>query len=312
MARRTHVLAVDDDPLSLELIVELLGSGYEVSTAADGEEAWSLLESSSSVDVVVADRMMPRLGGLELLGRMKSHPRLRHLPVIIETAAADRDQVAEGIAAGATYYLTKPLDGALLESMVRAASADHARVRELLAEVRSSADAIRLLRHGRFAYRTPAEASGLGALLANSCPDPERVVVGLTELLVNAVEHGNLEVTYAEKGELMRTGRLREELEQRLASPVLGARIATVELDCRDDAVVFTISDQGGGFDPTPFLKIDPARAFDPNGRGIAIANLMSFDSLRYRDGGRVVEARLEEAAASATPGDAASEAPDD
>lgn len=293
MVSATRVLVVEDDPLSLELVVELLGDRYQVTTAENGEEAWSILVRDPGFDVVVADRMMPELGGLELLGRMQLHPQLRHVPVVIETAASDRDQIAEGIRAGAQYYLTKPLDGVLLESMVRAAAADRARVRELLSELSGSTDAVKLLREGRFGYRTPGEAAVLATLLARACPDPERVVVGLTELLANAVEHGNLEISYHLKGQLMRSGRLREELDRRLDFPEYRHRTAEVALDRDEVAITFTIRDQGPGFDPAPYLQIDPDRCFDPNGRGIAIANLVSFDRLEYRDGGRIAVASV-------------------
>lgn len=290
---------VEDDPLSRELISEYLESGpYEVATACDGVDAWHRLENDAGFDVVVLDLMMPRLGGLELLARMKGHARLHHVPVIVETAAADRADIAEGIRAGAHYYLTKPLDGSVLESMVRAAATDHDRVRQLLAEVRLGADAIRLLETGHFEFRTPEQATGLGALLAKACPDPERVVVGLTELLVNAVEHGNLEIDYELKGELLKVGRWTEEIRSRLEQPHLRDRAASVRLERSPSGLTFVIRDQGRGFDPRPYLAIDPQRCFDNHGRGIAIANLMSFDRLEYRDEGREVVAFLDSAPA--------------
>jgi len=289
---------VEDDPLSSELICEFLAEGpYEVVTAHDGEHAWRRLESEAGFDVVVLDRMMPRLGGLELLARMKEHPRLLHVPVIVETAAADQADIAEGIRAGAHYYLTKPLDGPVLESMVRAAATDHDRTRQLLAEVRLGADAISLLESGRFSFRTPEQATGLGAMLAKACPNPERVVVGLTELLVNAVEHGNLEIDYGLKGALLQAGGWMQEIHRRLELPSYRDRVATVHVDRRREELRFVIRDQGPGFDPRPFLHIDPQRCFDTHGRGIAIANLMSFDRLEYRDDGREVVAILDMAA---------------
>jgi CheY-like chemotaxis protein len=294
---RWRVLVVEDDPLSRELICEYLEAGpYEVVTACDGVEAWHRLEREVGFDVVVLDRMMPRLGGLELLARMKEHPRLHHLPVIVETAAADQADIAEGIRAGAHYYLTKPLDGLVLESMVRAAATDHDRVRQLLADVRLSADAIRLLETGHFSFRTPEQATGLGALLAKVCPDPERVVVGLTELLVNAVEHGNLEIDYELKGELLRDGRWAEEVRRRLEQPRFRERVATVRVERVAHRLTFVVRDQGPGFDARPFMVIDPQRCFDNHGRGIAIANLMSFDSLEYHDDGREAVASLSSA----------------
>ena len=120
------ILVVDDEPLNLEIIAEFLeGDAYRLEFAATGEEAWSLLEvPDSAYDLVVLDRMMPGMNGIELLKRIKADERLSHLPVIMQTAAAAPDQVREGLAAGAYYYLTKPYDPEALQTIVRAALDD--------------------------------------------------------------------------------------------------------------------------------------------------------------------------------------------
>jgi CheY-like chemotaxis protein len=295
MPHATRVLVVDDDSMTIELITEYLrGPRFEVVAAGDGAAAWSILErEGADLDVVLRDRMMPGIDGLEVLRRVKRHPRLANLPVIMQTALADSEDVVEGIAAGAFYYLTKPFDQDVLVTMVGAAAADHERYRELQREVRTQAGLLGLIRLVELEYRTPKEATDLGTLLAKACPDPERVVLGLSELLVNAVEHGNLGIGYADKSELTRSGTWEEEIARRLALPELAARVATVRLERDPDAVTITIRDQGQGFDPTPYLQIDPDRVFDSHGRGIALANLLSFDALEYRDGGRVAVATV-------------------
>jgi anti-sigma regulatory factor (Ser/Thr protein kinase) len=118
-------------------------------------------------------------------------------------------------------------------------------------------------------------------------------VVGLSELLINAVEHGNLEIGYKEKSELMRAGEWSEEIRRRLANERFATRVAVACFERDNDRVRITISDQGPGFDPSPYLLIDPGRVFDSHGRGIAIANLISFDNLQYRSGGREVVAAV-------------------
>jgi CheY-like chemotaxis protein len=291
----TKVLVVDDDPLAIELILEYLEDGdYDVETAYDGDEAWALLDAEPDrFDVVLLDRRMPRMDGMEVMARIKEHAGLRSLPVIIQTAAADREQIIEGINAGAYYYLTKPFEREIMVSMIRAAALDYARVRVLQAEVRTSAGMLGLMRTGVFEFSSPAEATDLGSFLAKACPDPERVVVGLSELLINAVEHGNLEISYKEKSELNRTGTWSGEIRRRLESPEYASRVATVCFERVANTVTISIRDQGRGFDPRPYLQIDPARVFDSHGRGIAIANLLSFDGLHYREGGREAVATI-------------------
>ena len=201
--------------------------------------------------------------------------------------------MVEGIDAGAYAYISKPVDADVLVSMVRSAAADWRHVQELNRHIRSDAETLTLARKAAFEYRSPDQAMGLGALLAKTCPDPDRVVMGLSELLVNSIEHGNLEIGYHTKSRLLQTQGWQEEIERRLALPDYADRSAVVEVERVPEGVVFTIRDQGSGFDPSKYLEIDPTRVFDAHGRGIAMAKLLSFDDLRYEEGGRCAVATV-------------------
>jgi CheY-like chemotaxis protein/anti-sigma regulatory factor (Ser/Thr protein kinase) len=286
---RVRVLLVEDDPGLREALAEILSSAeMDVVGAADGEEALALLKTTPVVfDTVVTDRLMPKMGGLELLRDIKTRRELALLPVVILTVAAEPHQMVEGIDAGAYAYIPKPVDADVLISIVRSAAADWRHVQELNRHIRSDADTLTLAEFARFSYRSPDQAMGLGVLLAKACPEPDRVVMGLSELLVNAIEHGNLEIGYDEKSRLLQSHGWQDEIERRLALPEFAGRVATVELDRSEDRLIFTISDEGSGFEPEPYLEIDPARVLDAHGRGIAMARLLSFDDLRYEDGGR-------------------------
>ena len=69
--------------------------------------------------------------------------------------------------------------------------------------------------------------------------------------------------------------------------------VATAVLERSPAGVRVTVRDQGKGFDPAPFLRVEPTRLFDTHGRGILMAKAMSFDELEYRDGGREVVATM-------------------
>lgn len=290
--REMTILVVDDSPADRALLLEYLGRmGYHVELAQDGVEAWEFL-SRESVDLILLDEVMPRMTGTELLRKIKQHPRLALVPVIFQSAANDRQQILEGIRAGAYYWLTKPYDAEMLQSIVEAAAEDRSRYKELLEEVRKGIDGMSLLRDATFVFRTIDEAHDLGTMLANSCPDPSKAVIGLTELLVNAVEHGNLGVTYAEKSQL-HPDELLAEISRRMTLEENRGKDVEVRFERRNGAVRFTISDQGDGFDWGPYLQIDPQRAFHTHGRGIAVANLLSFDTLEYVGKGNVVVATV-------------------
>jgi len=156
------------------------------------------------------------------------------------------------------------------------------------------AHSLQLLEGGRFSYRTLDEAKALASLVASAFPDPAKVGVGVRELLVNAVEHGNLGISYEEKSRLLETDRLEEEAARRLALPQYAERYATVEIVRRPGSISLVVKDQGEGFDWKPYLEFAPERAHDLHGRGIATARLMCFSKLEYRGKGNEVVATLD------------------
>ena len=103
-----RILAVDDTPENLEILrVRLEANGYEVATAADGEEG--LVQARElSPDLILLDIMMPKRDGISVVRELKGDPSLRMIPVILVTAKSDNRDVVEGLDAGGDDYLTKP------------------------------------------------------------------------------------------------------------------------------------------------------------------------------------------------------------
>lgn len=292
---KERVLVVDDEQLNLFIIEEFLAQeDIELEMHSNPLEAWASLSApDSDFSLVVLDRMMPELDGMELLRRMKREARFADIPVIMQTAASSPDQVREGLEAGAYYYLTKPYEPEALISIVRAA-----RLRSWLRPRRSSSaarleEAQALIQSVEYRFVTLDDISSLVSVLAGMCPVPDVVAPGLSDLMVNAVEHGNLGVTYQEKSLLKWEGDWEAEIKRRLALPQFAGRFAMVRAERSATAVTFTITDQGEGFEWQKFLTFDPDRAFDPNGRGIAMARMMSFAALEYQGRGNVVVAQV-------------------
>ena len=113
--------------------------------------------------------------------------------------------------------------------------------------------------------------------------------MGLSELLVNGVEHGNLGIDFAEKSRLREADRWESEVERRLALPENVCKAVRLRVLRDEERWVFEIADDGPGFDWRRFLDFDPERAFAPNGRGIALSRQLSFSSLTYIPPGNVV-----------------------
>jgi DNA-binding response OmpR family regulator len=290
-----RLLVVEDDPAGRELLVELLGEeGYAVECAADAEEAWQRLTGTGApIETILLDWVLPGRTGLDLLKQVKADERFDMIPVVFQTARAEREAMVAGIAAGAFYFVPKPLDPEMLLSIVGAAVDDHERYQSLQETLRRGVDAIATLDQGRFRLRTLPQATALATLLSQACPDPERRVIGLGELLVNAVEHGNLGITYAEKSAFRAGAEWYGEVERRLDLPENRDKFVEVEFDRRPEEIAITIADQGPGFRWEKYLTISPERVFESHGRGIAMANLMSFSRLEYHAPGNRVTAHI-------------------
>lgn len=286
-----RILLVDDEPLNLEILVEHLEPpAYQTVQAENGLAAWEILDADpDGFDAVLLDRMMPVMSGMELLAKLKDDDRFAALPVIMQTAAAAKEQVAEGLRQGAYYYLTKPFEREVLLAIVEAAL-EHRRYRLALSDDRLDPAA---LIEGEFRFRTLGEARSLASFLARACPRPDRTILGLTELMVNAVEHGNLGISYKDKSALNEQGAWRDEVERRLALPENAQRYASVRLDRQDRSITFTIVDRGAGFDWRGYLEMSPDRAFDSHGRGIAISRLLSFAVVEYSGNGNTLKATI-------------------
>ena len=84
-----------------------------------------------------------------------------------------------------------------------------------------------------------------------------------------------------------------EEVTRRLQLPEYRERVATASFERANGEIRFTVTDQGEGFAWQEYLEIDPKRAFDPNGRGIAMARQLSFSKLEYQGCGNKVQATV-------------------
>jgi len=289
------ILIVDDEPINLDIIcAHLENDNYKLVTANDGQEAWSLLESSpESFDTIILDRMMPTLDGMQLLANIKENEMMEHVPVVMQTAKAENQDVIEGLKAGAYYYLTKPYNGDVLKTIVRSAVNDRLHEKSLHESLRQGRQIFDLMTFGRFKIRNLLQCNLVASQVAHLCPQPHRVVTGISELLINALEHGNRRIGYDEKSKLMRSGMWQLEIERRLKSKQNSGGFIELEFNVHAESVQIRIRDQGQGFDWTPYMDFDPDRAFDPHGRGIAVARLSSFDDLEYIGEGNEVIATV-------------------
>ncbi len=290
--KNSRLLLIDDTPTALKLLSLMVETmGWQFDTAVDGVDALEKINAQPAdyYSVIVSDWMMPKMNGLELLKTLKTDPTRRHIPVIMRTALADNQSIKTGLEAGAFYYLTKPLDMSIVQSVIAAAIKDSSAHFSLRSELGKITRSFGLVKQARFSYKNLDEVRGLSTLIACLACNAEDVVVGLFELMVNAVEHGNLGITYDEKTALIDNERLSEEIAHRLTLDEYRDKAVTVDLNVTGDEVEVTIRDQGNGFDFANYLEFSMERALDNHGRGIMMANHSGFNSMEYLDGGRTV-----------------------
>lgn len=278
------VLVVDDEQINLFLVREFLArEPLHLDLQSDPLAAWALLAApDSDYALVLLDRLMPGLDGIEFLRRMKADPRLYRVPVIMQSGAASSDQVREGLQAGADRYLVKPYGPQDLISIIHDVLGQRAGERNGPDECREIVE---------YRFRTLKDINDLIPLLACLAASPDVVAPGLVELMLNAVEHGNLEITREQKTALQQADAWEAEIQRRLDLPEYRARFATVRVERRADEVDYTITDQGSGFDWRAHLELNEDPGASPNGRGIALARLISFSKLRFAGSGNCVVA---------------------
>jgi CheY-like chemotaxis protein len=115
-----HVLIVDDDVRNIFALTSVLeGHGMKISFAENGRDALALLEKDDSIDLVLMDVMMPEMDGYETTEKIRAMGPLRSLPIIALTAKAMKGDREKCIAAGASDYITKPVDTDQLLSLMR-------------------------------------------------------------------------------------------------------------------------------------------------------------------------------------------------
>lgn len=287
---QVRLLVVDDEEINRDIIAEYLeDSDFELVMAQDGESALQRLHADAAFDAVILDRMMPGMDGLHVLRSMQSDAQLRSIPVIMQTAAASREQVAEGLKEGAYYYLTKPYHRDALVTIVRSALDSVQRRKELAGEIDQYRGVIALTQSARFRVRTLQDARAITAAISGLATDSSSVSLGLLELLINAIEHGNLGITFHEKASLLAADRWESEIDQRLALPENVDKYADVSFEREPQLLRISIRDRGPGFDWRSYLTLNESRALYPNGRGIAVARHVAFRSLEFIEPGNQV-----------------------
>ena len=112
------LLLVDDEPVNLRVLKQLLANDYQLIFARNGEEALKLAPSRQP-NLILLDVMMPGLTGFEVCRQLKQQENTKQIPVIFVTALNDEQDETQGFDAGAVDYITKPISPAIVKARVK-------------------------------------------------------------------------------------------------------------------------------------------------------------------------------------------------
>jgi DNA-binding response OmpR family regulator len=268
------ILVVDEEPAGLLALQEMLqGRGYVVVTALTGAAARQIVEKRGpEIQAVVLELALPDVSGFELLQWIKAEPSVCQVEVIVQSTRLDTQNVRKALDLGAYFYLSRPFQPPQVRAIVKAAVSACRLRRSLAQQIDDVEDAFGLLTRGTFHLRSPREAELLSAHLGSAVGDSAKGAA-LFELLINAVEHGNLEISYSDKSRLLAEGRLAEEIRRRLERPEYASRRVEIHVEQGPRGFEVLIRDEGPGFTPERYFTVDESRLFDSHGRGIVFAN---------------------------------------
>jgi DNA-binding response OmpR family regulator len=193
------ILAVDDTPANLDVMVGLLNDKYRVKVATNGENALKMLATGTPPDLILLDILMPGMDGIEVCRSMKQHQHLEDVPVIFISSLEEVDDKIKAFTTGGVDYVTKPFQpeellarvnthltlrkvqqqlkeqNNQLDELVRRKSRELAEAHDRLAlDARTKGEFLKLISHE---LRTPANGIlGIADVLIDSCADNEEVV----------------------------------------------------------------------------------------------------------------------------------------
>ncbi len=285
------VLVIDDSPVDRQLVGGLLrkAGGLDVSFAEDGAMGIEMI-GAAPPDLVITDMVMPYKDGLEVVSFIKQ--KFRRVPVILMTSQGNEEIAVKALHLGAAGYVPKRMLSDELANTARRSFA-------LVSQQRSHAKLMRNMLLSECAFELENDISLIPPLvgylqtcvaLAGLCDDSERLRIGvaLEEALLNAIHHGNLEVS-SELREIEDGAAYFHLAEDRSRQAPYMHRRVRVEANVTRQVAKFVVRDEGPGFDPESLPDpTDPANLERPCGRGVAMMRFI-MDEVHFNAGGTEV-----------------------
>ena len=289
-----HVLLIDDDDGVLEMVGEALTHfGMHVHAYADGERALRMLQDPAAppFDLVISDINMEGLDGFDVIHRVKAVQS--ELPVVLMTGQASLDYAIRAMRMGAVNLFQKPLTMRELVKSVFHLVETHRDFRMAQAGLKGL---VRETRHFSFRSDELDIPSVVRHLTDRLVPmgfatrnNVDVIAMAFHEALVNALEHGNLELDSELKADLFQDqDPYLDRLAERIKDPAFASRKVDVFMDSQPDSFEVSIRDEGPGFDTRGALDAPDDAISRHCGRGLPLIRVV-MDEVRFSPKGNQI-----------------------
>ncbi|MGI9444673.1 MAG: response regulator [Rubripirellula sp.] len=271
----SHILVVDDSPTQLRQIQFLLErEGFVVQSAADGVQATASIEDNMPM-LVVTDLQMPEMNGLELVASLKE--TIPSLPVILTTSQGSEEIASQALKAGAASYVPKRELNDTLIPVLQQVMAVNKAAKSVPKVVKNAVESNITLEVTNDEAQIPDIISRLELPMVelDLFDEGERmqIAMALDEALLNAMIHGNLEVS-SELRQSDDGAPYVNMIAKRKNEAPYSERKVTIKLEASNEQVTFTIRDDGPGFDAAALRDpTDPENIERAGGRGLLLIN---------------------------------------
>jgi len=282
------ILIAEDDLYSRRYLEDLLIlEKYECLAAKNGEEALQLYKNNE-IDIIISDIQMPKKSGLELLEEIRKERT--DVIVIMTTAYGSEEFAIKALQLGANNYLKKPINiEQLLQLLIK--------YQKVLTQPKIDFKVYGKIKEKSFKIEFENKFEIISEIVQKlmyeitaDFDDTEKINIelGLLELITNAIEHGNLEITYNQKQNALNNDILENLYDERINDPKLFNRKILVEYNFDQTACEWIIKDEGKGFDYNNLPDPTKENLLELSGRGIFISKFL-FDELEYLGCGNTV-----------------------
>jgi two-component system cell cycle response regulator len=279
------ILIVDDNEtnrMCAEMNLKRFIKYSNVASQDDGITALDYLRKHPDTDIVFIDRMMLKMNGIPMIRQMNADPTFKHMVSVFQTGEVSLPEKQECIDNNALYLLQKPYDyksQGILTNFIASLIRARRRMQDKIAL--SNKDTIR----DNYELTTLAEVEDAAVALALNYPNPLNMYEAIYELLLNAVEHGNLELGYNKKRNFATYEDYIKEISEREKDPKNASKVVKAAISKQAKKIILTISDNGKGFQMSHFPEFCAGCIREHNGRGIYKAQKI-FDTLEYTNNG--------------------------